>query len=406
MPQAVPSSSSHPQPETQGLQLFWLAVFRGTRSIAAGLITVAFPYLVLQHAGYGAWQLGLIYTSAALASAGLGLAAGFLGDLWDKKPTLLLVGAMLPASSFIAWRSHSFTALLAAAVIGGYSATGSLMSGGVGGAAQPIQSAIIASLAGVGRRTFFFSLFSFMGGVLAAGGALAAHALSAPSAFLAATAIALAGLVTLWPLHVDSTRGRMAHLPSLKVIGKFSMTGALNGFSQGLVMPFLIPFFVLVYHLPQPRMADYAFIGGLLASLALFAAPMLERRLGFVKAVAVTRGLGAVLILILPLWHDLALALAIYIVAPALRVMAIPAQQTALTEMVSREETGRALGLNQVTRLTASAAAVSVTGYAFSAEAFAIPFELYAVLIAINIGLYFRFFGSSPEIVPPNVSRG
>jgi hypothetical protein len=229
--------------------------------------------------------------------------------------------------------------------------------------------------------------------MLAAGGALLGRVLSVETAFLAATAISLVGLVAIWPLRVNVRRGRMSHLPSLKVIGQFSLTGALNGFSQGLVMPFLIPFFVLVYHLPQARMATYAFIGGALASCALFAAPVLERRFGFVRAIALTRGIGAVLILVLPLWHNLALALAIYVLAPALRIAAIPAQQTALTELVSQEERGRALGLNQVTRLTASAGAVSLTGYSFSASDFALPFELYAVLIAINIGLYFRFFG-------------
>ncbi|HEY7790112.1 MAG TPA: MFS transporter [Vicinamibacterales bacterium] len=374
-------------------QLWWLLVFRGTRSISAGLIAIAFPYLVLEQAGYGAWQLGLIYTAAALATAAMGLAAGFLADLWGRKATLLLIGTMLPVSSFIAWSGHSLLWLFLAAIIGGYSATGSLMSGGVGGAVQPIQSAIIASLANVERRTFYFSLFSFLGGMLAAGGALLGRVLSVETAFLAATAISLVGLVAIWPLRVNVRRGRMSHLPSLKVIGQFSLTGALNGFSQGLVMPFLIPFFVLVYHLPQARMATYAFIGGALASCALFAAPVLERRFGFVRAIALTRGIGAVLILVLPLWHNLALALAIYVLAPALRIAAIPAQQTALTELVSQEERGRALGLNQVTRLTASAGAVSLTGYSFSASDFALPFELYAVLIAINIGLYFRFFG-------------
>ncbi|MDE3154824.1 MAG: MFS transporter [Acidobacteriota bacterium] len=392
-----PSPSSQPPPDlpvTRGIHLFWLALFRGSRSVAAGLITIAFPYLVLQQAGYSAWQLGLLYTAAAIATAALGLLVGFLADLWGQKRTLLLVGAMLPISAAIAWSQHTLPWLFVAATVGGYSATGSLMGGGVGGAAQPIQSTVVASLATAERRTFFFSVFAFLGGVLAAGGALLARTMSVHAAFGAAALISAAGILCLWPLRVHETRGHLGRLPSLRVIGKFSVTGALNGFSQGLLMPFLIPFFVLVYHLPEARMATYAFIGGLLASVALFAAPVLERRWGFVRSIAVTRGLGAALVLVLPLWHSLAIALAIYVLTPALRVAALPAQQTALTELVSHEERGRALGLNQVTRLTASAGAVSFTGYAFSLGDFPIPFVLYAVLMTVNIGLYFRFFGA------------
>ncbi len=398
-------TTTSPQPITRGIHLVWLALFRGSRSISAGLITIAFPYLVLQQGHYHAWQLGLIYTSAAGATAGLGLLVGFLADLWGKKRTLLLVGTMLPVSAAIAYSEHSLFWLFAAAVIGGYSATGSMMSGGVGGAAQPIQSAVIASLATADRRTFIFSLFAFLGGTLAASGALIARTLSVRDAFGVAAVISLTGLLALWPLAVHETRGHIRRLPSVKIIGKFSVTGALNGFSQGLVMPFLIPFFVIVYHLPESQMATYAFAGGLLASVALFAAPVLERRWGFVRAIAATRGLGALLVLSLPFWHHLAAALAVYMVTPALRVAALPAQQTALTELVGREETGRALGLNQVTRLTASAGAVSLTGYSFSLGDFPLPFELYAALMAVNIGLYFYFFGAAGSIVRPDPDR-
>ena len=395
----VLASSPPVQPVTRGIHLLWLGLFRASRSVAAGLITIAFPYLVLQQAGYGAWELGLLYTAAAISTAGLGLAVGFLSDLWGKKRTLLLVGAMLPVSSLVAYELHSLFWLFMAAIVGGYSATGSLMGGGVGGAAQPIQTAIVASLADVSRRTYYFSLFAFLSGILAAGGALLAKVLTVHAAFAVATVVSLVGLLPLWPLAVAETRGQFSRMPSFRVIGQFSVTGALNGFSQGLLMPFLIPFFVLVYHLPEARMATYAFWGGTLASLALFAAPMLERRLGFVRAIALTRGVGAALILVLPFWHNLAIALAIYIVTPALRVAALPAQQTALTELVSPQETGRALGLNQVTRLTASAGAVSLTGYSFAASDFALPFVLYAGLMAVNIALYFRFFGSARPIL-------
>ena len=47
-----------------------------------------------------------------------------------------------------------------------------------------------------------------------------------------------------------------------------------------------------------------------------------------------------------------------------------------------------------MTRLSASAGAVSITGLSFGAADFALPFIGYAAVVAVNIGLYFRFFGS------------
>lgn len=391
MPRFAWSARASAPPAGSAAGLWWLGAFRFSRALAAGLISVAFPYLVLRR--YTAVELGFIYTAAALATAALGLGVGFLTDLWGKKRTLVLVGATLPLSAAIAYADPRLGGMFAAAMIGGYSATGSLAGGGVGGAAQPIQSSVIAALTRADRRTFFFSLFAFMSGMIAAGGSLWAGAFRIRTAFEAAAWISLAGLFCLWPMVVEETRGHIRRMPSLKVVGQFSITGTLNGFSQGLVMPFLIPFFVIVYHLPKAQMALYAFIAGVVGAGTLFVAPALERQWGFVRAIAVTRGIGAGLILLLPFWHWLAAALAVYIVTPALRVAAVPAQQTALTELVTPEERGRALGLNQVTRLSASAGAVSITGVSFGAADFAIPFIGYAAVVAINIGLYFRFFG-------------
>jgi predicted MFS family arabinose efflux permease len=383
-------------------ELILLALFRASRSLAAGMIALAFPYFVLMHAHRSALSLGLIYTAASIATAVLGLAVGFLADSWGRRKSLVLVAVTLPVSSAIVYLSHGILPLFVAAVLGGYSATGSLMGGGVGGAAQPIQSAIIASLTRSRERTFYFSLFTFLSGVLAAAGALAARFFTARDAFAAATLIAAVGLLFLLPLRMPEFSGRPREFKSLRTIGQFSLTGMLNGFSQGLITPFLIPFFVLVYKLPESRMSIYGFIAGTLGSFAILSAPLLDRAFGFVRSIAVTRGLGAFLLVLLPLSHHLWAALTIYVLTPALRVAALPAQQRALTDMVTPAETGRALGLNQVTRLGASSGAVALTGFLFSESEIALPFFIYAGIMAVNIGLYFKFFSRSSADLEAN----
>ncbi len=379
-------------------QLIFLALFRMARSIAAGMITIAFPYLVLRYRHYSPFQLGLLYTSAAIATAILGLLFGFLTDSWGRGKTLFLVGVLLPVSSIIVVFSTRLPALFVATTLGGYSATGSLMTGGIGGAAQPIQNAVITDLTRPENRTSYFSILTFLSGVFGALGALLARHADILDVFLYATIISGGGMAFLFFIKTQNVRGNLRRLRSKIVIGKFTLTGMINGFTQGLIVPFLIPFFVIVYHVPKSEMAVYAFASGALAAFALLAAPRLEQTLGFVNSIAVTRGLGTVLLLLLPFWHVYAIALAVYLITPALRVTAVPVQQTALTEMVQQDELGRALGINQVARLGASSGGITLTGYLFNISEIAAPFCIYAVAMVANIYLYFHFFaGKSPN---------
>ena len=379
-------------------QLVLLILFRLTRSVAAGIIILVFPYYVLQSLHYSALELGLLYTAATVATAAFALLFGFLTDLWGHKGTLVLAGILLPAGALLAFSSGKLPVLFIATMLGGFSATGSRAAGSVGGAAQPIQTAVIADFTTVENRTFYFSLFVFLSGLLGAAGMLAARLFSPRDAFLAAAAVSAAGLAFLLPMKLSGKRGEFRRMKSGKVIGKFSLTGALNGVSQGLIMPFLIPFFVIVYHVPQSRMAVYGFASEMVAAFVILVAPRLEREFGFVKGVAVTRGAGALLLLLLPLTRIFALAVAVYIITPALRVVAVPAQQTALTAMVRENEMGRALAMNQVARLTAASGAVAFTGYMFDISDIALPFYAYALVTGVGLVLYFKFFGARPEL--------
>ncbi len=372
--------------------LILLSLFRASRSIAAGLIIIAFPYLVLQRLQYGPFTLGLIYVAGAAGTAGLGLLLGFLGDIWGRKRALFLSGALLPMSALLVFLSHHLGFLVVAAAVGGLSATGATPGGGVGGASAPVQSAVIADLVAPAQRTFYFSMFTFLSGVFGALGVLLARVFDVRDAFLVATVVSLVGLPSVIGLGVPAAKGKLRELPSKLVIGKFSLTALLNGLSGGLVVPFLIPFFVLVYSLPKSQMAIYGFVAGLMASLTIFAAPVLERWLGFVRAVAWTRGVGAVLLVILPLVRWLPLSLGIYLLTPSLRIMAMPVQQAALVDMVERHERGRALAANQVARLGAGSLGIVLSGWLFETAEIALPFLIYAGAMFANIYLYFRFF--------------
>ena len=93
-------------------QLLLFVLFRMSRSVAAGMITIAFPYLVLTTRHYGALKLGLLYTAAAIATAtftfllvemldtsGTLTAVAHQADLLDEKGHLLNARKALTADA-------------------------------------------------------------------------------------------------------------------------------------------------------------------------------------------------------------------------------------------------------------------------------------------------------------------
>ncbi len=374
-----------------------LGFSRVMRSIAAGMINLAFPYYILQNLHYGAFVLGAIYVAATVATAGLGLLTGIMTDVWGKRETLVLANALLPISALMIYLSSNLWMIIPAAMLGGYSATGSLAGGGIGGAVQPIQSAVLASLTTGEVRTKYFSFFTFLAGATGALGALLAKLFTVQEIFLWSAIISAIGVPGLWLLRVPGVKGKMGRLKTKTTIGKFTLTGMLNGLSQGLIMPFLIPFFVLVYHIPKSQMSEYAFASGLLGSFAILTAPRLERHFGFVKSIVVSRGLGTVLMVIFPIIRWLPLSVIIYLITPALRIAALPIQQSELTKRVAHEEMGRALGINQVARLAASSSGTGLSGYLMETSFFELPFFIYGALMIANLYLYIRFFGERRE---------
>lgn len=406
-----------------------LMTLRIFRSVAAGLINITFPYIILvklyQNSHQGSLILGLIYTLAAIATAGLGLGLGFSADLIGKKITFLIALLLLPLSvillDYATISVHSIPLIFLAAAVGGFSATGSLAGGGVGGAAQPIQFLVITEITTRSTRTQYFSIFSFASALASSAGAFLAGPLSISDVLLIATvagfiSTALALLVRI-PKHeskkvdpeqeknegVDTERPSRMGMGSARTIGKFTMTGILNGLTQGLVAPFLIPFFIIVYGIPRPEMAMYATISGLVGAFALLLAPRIERGLGFLRGLMITRALSAVLVLAMAFVRFLPASLGIYFLIPALRTSGMPMQQTAMMDMVDLNERGRAFGINQSARLAASSAGTAFSGYEFNTSEIEVPFVLSAVFLGLNVYLYYRFFSGyrAPSVVTP-----
>lgn len=407
-PTATLHSAPEPEPPSTDLRsLTFLAALRVFRSVAAGMMNVAFPFLVLQQLSLGEILLFSMYSVATLATALLGLGFGLAADMVGRRISFVAALALLPLSALLVVVNTSVPALFLAAVVGGISATGSLPGGGVGGAAQPIQSILSTELTSRRDRTRFYALLAFISGLASAAGAYLAGFAGIQDVF--ATAALLGGVSVLLSAFVKMGRKvrRSFGLRSGGAIGKFSLTGMLNGLSQGLITPALIPFFIVFYSVTRQEMNVYAAVSGLVASFALMLAPRIERGLGFLRGIIATRGASILLSVLMPVVRVFPVSLGIYILLPATRVMALPVQQAAMMDMVSGDERGAAFGINQTARLVSSSGGTYLAGIEFASAdvdpaAVDVPFFLYGAVLALNLGLYWGFFRKYKA--PPGVS--
>ena len=400
VPGPAGSSSVAQNPIAARRALGLLLASRVLRGVAAGLLTIGFPYLILTELHADLFVLGLLYAGGGASTAALTFLFGRLGSRVALRMAYLVAMALLPVSTALLLLPPSLPAATLAAVLGGFSATGSLAGGGVGGAATPLQTTLLSDFVVPTQRTGWFSVFTFASGLSAALGALVGGVGTLSEVFGVALALGIGSVIAAVGIPVRKVaRGRRPSSRSQGVVRRFAATGILNGVSQGLLTPFLIPFFVVYFGIARPEMAVYATASGILATFAVLAAPFLEARWGFVEAIVGTRAVAAGLAALLP-FAPLVLALAIYIALPAFRVAALPAQQSALVGRLPYEDRSEGVGINQAARVSAASGATALGGFAFEDVAASVPFLSYAATLAANAFLYVRFFGWHGERIP------
>ena len=374
-------------------QIFFFRIFRG---IAAGALVVTFPYFIVGFFAHGELFLGICYAVGTIVSAVAGL---LFGAWFDKRPTKMLMLAVISLLGLgllvLALFPHDLWLVLLASALAGVSATGSMTGGGSGGVAAPIQGALVAHLISDEHRTEAYSFLTFIAGVAAAAGVAISGVMSMSHLFWIGV---LAAFLSLIPIALLPEKA-FTHVPvpfeaeSKKALKNFSVTGLLNGLSQGMALPFLVPLFMIMYGTARGPMSFYSSFAGIIGSFALLAAPLLERHFGFVTSMILSRGASIVALLVIVFIHSFPVAIFLFLVFPALRIVAMPIQQRAITDLAGEGSTGTVLGANQGARLLSAAGGSALAGCLFDRALIALPFYGYAIIAASNLVLYKKFFG-------------
>lgn len=399
-----------------------IIVARTAMSAARALAGIITP-IYLSLLGFSGVALGVAFTAVALTSAALSALIGALSDRLGRKVFLVTL-PLLAALAAVTFAFSSTTAVLMIAAALGSFGRGAGAGSGMIGPYQPAEQALLADAVPsrwrtdlFGRVAFASSLGALIGGPLAAlavvpaaGASMAQIVAGYRPAFLAAAlAAALAGLIVLpireprrppAPTRVDGKRGSLLR-PNLSagtwsILLKLWATNSINGLAVGFFGPF-ITYWLYRRYGATPGMVGALFaivnLAGLVANLmaARFAA-----RMGLVNAIFWGRLLQALLIIPMVLAPTFWLAGAIYLARMMAQRMALPLRQSYVMGVIPSSERGTAGALSNLPMQVTSAVSPIAAGYLFDEVSLSLPFEVGALLQAINAALFYLFFRHLP----------
>jgi MFS family permease len=371
--------------------IIWSRVFR---NFAAGFLNVAVGLYMYTDLHYTFPLIGTVFGAASLAAPLLNLVFGFASDVYGRKRMLVVGNSLLVASTVLLLVTSSYYGLVAASMLGSFGLAGGTVGGGVGGYVAPMQNALLAEKAPHGERTRYFSLASLAGGVSSSVGAFLTNISDYRTLFAVGLVISTAATLVVVFISESSIRKpakEAFRFRSGRSIAKFSVTGALNGFGQGLVTPYFSVLFKSRYHISNGLIGDIMGAATLITAFSLYFTPYLTRRLGFVNLISLTRGVATVLLAAFPFIPGVVLASADYFCFTMLRMVSLPAQQSLMMGMVTENERGTATSVNQASRLLPSSAATFLAGYLFYGS-FELPFIVSVPVNLLNLVFYNVFF--------------
>jgi MFS family permease len=306
---------------------------------------------------------------------------------------------------------------------------------GTVGPYQPAEQALLADAVSArhrnslfGRIAFASSLGALIGsgpltvlpGVLGRFGLPVAHGL-APYRFsfvvLAALAV-LAGLLAIPvrearpardPVPAAPVSGRRWRRPHLRLSAKTRpilyrlwATNTVNGLAVGFFGPFITYWFFRRYGAGADVVGPLFAVINLAAMVSNLMAARFAAWLGVVRAITVSRALQAVLIVPMVLAPTFWLAGAFYLLRMLAQRMGLPLRQSYVMGVVAPEERGSVAALSNLPSQAASAVSPTAAGYLFDHVALALPFEIGALLQAVNTVMFFVFFRA---VRPPEESE-
>ena len=174
---------------------------------------------------------------------------------------------------------------------------------------------------------------------------------------------------------------------------KFSLVRSTSGLGYGLIGSLLPLYFSNRYGVGSDLLGPVYAVSRLVTTFSYLLIPALVLRFGEIRALMWTRLVSAGLTLAFAFIDWYPLALTVLFVYRVITHFGMPIRQSFASSLVPAEEIATAVGVSNFTRMTLRTAAPTVAGYMFESLNMTLPFLSGAVLVALNAGFYFGFYG-------------
>ena len=384
-------------------QIPLLAVIRGLRSFSFGYISYLVP-LYLYHIGFSIVEVGIYAFIATIASSFLLLLSGFLGDLYSKRNTLILV-SILPGLAFLAFLlTRNFYIVFATALLGlSFSAIG---GGAGGGPVAPVMNALVDDIVERQRRTRTYSnlmIISIVGAIL---GGFVASRLEVTVASYYSYLFLLAFLLTVISIFLmlfledkrsetrkpsaDSKKSGVMPTKSVRNIGLISLAGMMGSLGLGVVTPLMSIYFSII-GFTDSQISDIFTLSYIAAGIGIVFASFFERSFGTINSVVVLRLFGSGLFVLIPFVSPI-IAAVVYISRTGIYQMALPIRQNFQMSVIIASERARGNSLTGISRRIPYGVAATFGSYLMALGAYTVMFSFAGIVSLLDPILYYIFF--------------
>ena len=390
-----------------------LMTSRGVRAFAFSYLGVIFT-IYLSQLGYSTMMVGLVVTTASTSSAVLTFLWGYLSDRYGRKNILLLLAGLTIVANLIYIFFDHLIFIILAVIIANVGAGGSGAGGQGGGPMNPVEQALLAEKCTAETRNMVFATNSFVGSMSGSLGALLSglplhlqerwgwRPVASYKPLFVLTILFSTVLICAYSRinehHVPHKREkkRMATKANAFVL-KMSLLGMIDNFGAGLISPLMSYWFFLRYGVELKSLGLMYFLSYFFAAMSFLSAPLIARRLGVVRTIAVSHGLASLIYLILPRAPSFAIAAALTIVRSYLAYMDTPLRSSFIMGVVRPEDRGSAAGLTSLSRHVPVAISPTLSAYLMQSFSLGVPIFIGGFLqLSHDCVFYFMFRNLKP----------
>lgn len=365
------------------------------RSLAIGAMSVIFG-IYLSLIGLDELHIGFLITAGLTGMAAGNLVFSFLAERIGRRRTLMLITSMMAMAIVPLFFFRDFFLIAMAAFLG--------MINGMGrdrGAAQAIDQAVLAQSVLPQKRTFNFSLYTFLTDVgTGCGALLAAIPQTADDYQWSFIGYGFVLLMTtfLYPgmsARVESASGHKAERlssRSKKLVTGFALLSMMDSIGGGLITRALLTYwFIHRFNADAGWVAVLFGASSFVNSVSYFAAAWLAKHIGLVRTMVFTHIPSSVLLCSVPWAPDFFTAVGLFIIREFFAPMDVPTRQSYLAAIVKDHERAAAAGVINFTRNASWAVGPTLAGWAMTIS-FSAPLYISGILkIIYDLSLWSAF---------------